>query len=192
MMTYFAVALAVGCVVVRGESSGAVTDFSLVGKPATQSTTGWGGAASRAVDGDTNGKYSAGHCTHTNGVNSWWKVDLGTIQTVGEVKVFGRTDWVSERLNGMKVRIGNDATNVANNAACYTLNKGALNGSCNSKKGRFLSVNGPGKYMSLCGVKIKTAHSIMKPGAVVTLKGGRLNYSKFCSDQALSICPSLT
>jgi hypothetical protein len=62
-------------------------DFSLAGKTATQSSEAFGGAASRAIDGNTNGEYSACHCTHTSGENPWWKVDLGTASPTHEVLV---------------------------------------------------------------------------------------------------------
>ena len=57
--------------------------IDLLGKPATQSTThGSGATADRAIDGNTNGNFPSGSCTHTNGAKvapySWWKVDLGT------------------------------------------------------------------------------------------------------------------
>src|SRR3954452_15332870 len=54
-----------------------VPNYAL-GKPATQSSTGWGGAASRAVDGNTDGNFFDNSVTHTLlEANAWWEVDLG-------------------------------------------------------------------------------------------------------------------
>jgi hypothetical protein len=49
------------------------------GGKATQSTTGHGGDASRAMDGDKNPNYGKG-MTHTieNKPNPWWEIDLGS------------------------------------------------------------------------------------------------------------------
>jgi len=60
---------------------------------ATQSTTDYGGIASLAIDGNTNGKYNAGSVTHTETeANPWWQVDLGEDYTLGEINIYGRTD----------------------------------------------------------------------------------------------------
>jgi hypothetical protein len=60
--------------------------IALAGKPATQSSTGWDGLSNRAVDGDTNGNYGAGSCTHTQKqANAWWAVDLQATYAVDKV-----------------------------------------------------------------------------------------------------------
>jgi hypothetical protein len=66
-----------------------------IGKTATQSSTLYGGAASRAIDGNTNGFYSASSVTHTDGhattdPQPWWQVDLGANFVIGTVKVWNR------------------------------------------------------------------------------------------------------
>ena len=58
-------------------------------KSATQSTTGSGGVASRAVDGNTSGIWNNGSITHTQGgasLNPWWRVDLGATYDVANAK----------------------------------------------------------------------------------------------------------
>jgi hypothetical protein len=47
------------------------------GNLATQSTTAHGGFAGRATDGDFTPDWSGGSCTHTDGQDPWWQVDLG-------------------------------------------------------------------------------------------------------------------
>ena len=58
---------------------GALSNVAL-NQPATQSSEGWSGAASRGVDGNNDGNYWGNSCTHTDGDPSgieWWQVDLG-------------------------------------------------------------------------------------------------------------------
>ena len=59
------------------------------GKPTSQSSEGWGGQSSRAVDGNTDGSWNHGSCTHTlNTVNPWWKVDLQWNYAIDKVARF--------------------------------------------------------------------------------------------------------
>ncbi|WP_022951675.1 discoidin domain-containing protein [Leucothrix mucor] len=74
------------------------------GKPAKQSSTGWGGSASRGVDGNPNGQYNANSVTHTNqDQNAWWEVDLQSVHVLNSINVYNRTDCCGERLNGFRV-----------------------------------------------------------------------------------------
>jgi hypothetical protein len=74
-------------------------------KVATQSSTPpWGGAASRAVDGNTDGDWTHSSVTHTNlDAQAWWQVDLGSLQAVQSVEVWNRTDCCGERLSNFNV-----------------------------------------------------------------------------------------
>jgi hypothetical protein len=64
-----------------------------VGKQASQSSTAFGGEASRAVDGNTDGSWSIGSVTHTGFDNqAWWEVDLKAISWIQTIRVWGRTD----------------------------------------------------------------------------------------------------
>ncbi|KAL5249183.1 hypothetical protein ACHWQZ_G018138 [Mnemiopsis leidyi] len=74
-------------------------------KPTSQSSTGWGGVSSRAVDGNEAGRYSSGTCTHTSGPG-WWKVDLEANYVVENIWIRNRIDCCSERLNGAMVLVG--------------------------------------------------------------------------------------
>jgi hypothetical protein len=65
-----------------------------LGKPATQiddhapTTT-----AAKAVDGDTNGALWENYASGTNyHLNSWWQVDLQSVQNINSITVWGRTD----------------------------------------------------------------------------------------------------
>jgi len=75
-----------------GPISGGGINIAL-GKTATQSSIEYGGAASRAVDGDTNGAWSGGSVTHTEaGSGSWWQVDLNGQYSIGDINIWNRTD----------------------------------------------------------------------------------------------------
>lgn len=67
---------------------------------ATQSSTANDGVASRAVDGITNGLWGNGSVTHTEStLQPWWEVDLGSVQEIGGISVWNRTDCCSNRLS---------------------------------------------------------------------------------------------
>lgn len=62
-------------------------------KQAKQSSTDFGGDASRALDGNTNSSYSQQSITHTKFENQpWWEVDLGRTEQVGLVRLHNRGD----------------------------------------------------------------------------------------------------
>jgi len=73
---------------------------------ASQSTTGDGGLAGRAIDGNTSGLYAEGSVTHTTGSSSpWWELDLGNPQSVERINIFNRTDCCGERLNKFTIKL---------------------------------------------------------------------------------------
>lgn len=92
-------------------SSGvALADDNLArGAKVRQSSTGFGGHAQRAVDGNTEGRYERNSVTHTqNGALAWLEVDLGQARKVGTVVVYNRTDCCAERLVGARVELGDE------------------------------------------------------------------------------------
>ena len=128
------------------------------GKPARQGPrTGWGGVASRAVDGNTNTRYNGNSCTHTHkDAGSWWKVDLQTEAVISKVKVWNRSDCCSNRLRGFEVRVGNAGT-WQHAAKCG--NKHTIGGSgyidCTGKAGRnVFVVQTRADVLTLCEVKV--------------------------------------
>ena len=77
------------------------------GKPTRQSSTGWSGLSSRAVDGRRDSNYHKGSCTHTQKAqNPWWRVDLGGNHVIGYLKITNRGDCCSNRLRNVEVRVG--------------------------------------------------------------------------------------
>lgn len=91
------------------------------GKPARQSSTGFGGAAARATDGRTDGVYNAGSVTHTQLEAGWLEVDLGEPVAVGTVVVHNRTDCCAERLQGARVELAAEPCTTAAPLASQTV-----------------------------------------------------------------------
>lgn len=70
---------------------------------ATQSSTGWGAAATRANDGQTSGVWGHSSVTHTASAQSgtkWWNVVLATPSPVTQIVVYNRTNCCWDRLEG--------------------------------------------------------------------------------------------
>ncbi|REL26361.1 DUF1929 domain-containing protein [Thalassotalea euphylliae] len=64
-----------------------------LGASVSQSSTSYGGIASRANDGNTNGVYANNSVTHTaSEATPWWQVDLGNNNTVKAINLYNRTD----------------------------------------------------------------------------------------------------
>jgi hypothetical protein len=77
-------------------------------KPATQSSTQYGGDAMLAVDGNTDGDYNNKSVTHTDPevANAWWEVDLGRTEEIDTIRVTNRRG-NADRLEGFTIRILN-------------------------------------------------------------------------------------
>lgn len=103
----------------EGVQSGAWCDYvSLAtGKTATQSSTAFGGVASRAVDGNYDGTYNNGSVTHTNNARAWWQVDLGANKNISWIMLYNRTDCCYTRLSDFVVEY---ATNSAGPFTVFT------------------------------------------------------------------------
>ena len=77
----------------------------MTGMPAWESSIGWGGVASRAVDGRISGYWGRGTCTHTSNTQfNQWKVNLFDMYTVDSVVLYNRQDCCTARLVGAKVK----------------------------------------------------------------------------------------
>jgi hypothetical protein len=118
----------------------------------SQSSEGWSGGPSRAVDGNAAQSYGSGTCTHTtNSGKPWWKLDFGSSKTVVKVQVWNRSDCCASRLNGVQVKVGS--------SVCGTLTSSTSTQTvtCN-KKGSSLVMQMPrSDYLTLCEVKV-TGH----------------------------------
>jgi hypothetical protein len=139
---------------VWGASSG-ISNLAL-NNPTTQSSDpGWGGPASKAVDGNTNGNYASSSVTHTNfDAQAWWQVDLGSLHSVQSVEVWNRTDCCGERLSNFKVLLLDSNQAVIGSATVAgqagTPTTVVLSGTARYVKIQLVGTN----YLSLAEVKV--------------------------------------
>jgi len=64
------------------------------------------GQPQKAVDGNTDGRWSSRSVTHTKSQkNPWWTVDLGEVHDISKVQIWNRTDCCRNRLNNIKILI---------------------------------------------------------------------------------------
>lgn len=132
------------------------------GKPAYQSSEGWGGKPGKAVDGKTVTRYRGGSCTHTRrDKTSWWSTNLGAVYDIKSVKVFNRMDCCSERLSGARVVVMDQYENPvghcgAANAMENTKGKEIFTLECPANlKGQFVAVyHTKRNYLTLCEVQV--------------------------------------
>ena len=82
---------------------------------ASQSSTGYGGDAARAIDGNTTGEFAANSVSHTGDgdPNPFWEVDLGREFPLEKIVVWNRTDGLEERLAGAKLVVLDGARQIA-------------------------------------------------------------------------------
>lgn len=120
-------------------------------KPARQSSTDYGGAASRAVDGNREGNYFAGSVSHTaNTPNEWWEVDLGGQKQISQIKLWNRTDCCGERLSNFYVLVsphpfrGSDLQSALNDGSIWHYHHAGVAG-----RETTIPVNGSGRYVRI-------------------------------------------
>ena len=95
--------------------SSAKARTSPCGGAAEQSSTDYAGAAARAIDGKTDGRYSlANSTTHTQAEdNPWWEVRLAEPAAIERINVWNRTDkGVEDRLARFRVQVLDDDRKV--------------------------------------------------------------------------------
>ena len=80
-------------------------DIAPSGK-ATQSSTGFGGEAQRAIDGNTDGDYAKNSVSHTSDGDQspWWELDLGAEHPISRIALWNRTGpGLEDRLLGARL-----------------------------------------------------------------------------------------
>ena len=120
-----------------------------LGRPATQSSTAYGGLSSHAVDGNTNGDFQAGSISHTgNDVEAWWQVDLGNVQSISTIGVWNRTDCCGDRLSQFYVLVS-DVAFASTDLATAMNQSGVSSYFVNGVAGRptAIAVNRTGRYV---------------------------------------------
>ena len=133
-----------------------------LGKRVTQSSTAFGGDASRAVDGKTDGDFGHQSVTHTNFQSKpWWQVDLDKEETIRQINIFNRTDTAQERLSNFHVILldsfGNEIERKRISALTNTIAQLAID----YKKARFVRIELEGhNALSLAEVQVLRAENI--------------------------------
>jgi len=139
------------------------------GKPAVQSSniSNVRVTAAKAVDGNTDGVYSRGSCTHTSNTQTthWWRVDLQQERTIKYVKIWNRVDCCGSRLKGAQIKVdsmvdaatGAPSTNATVCAKVTRVNTVQVIDCQNPLRGRYLFVMSSGKgkaALTLCEVAV--------------------------------------
>ena len=81
---------------------------------ASQSSTGFGGVANLAIDGNTDGNFSAGSVTHTElNTDASWQVQLAQTSDINQIVIHNRTNnCCLNRLNNYTVAVLDDSGNT--------------------------------------------------------------------------------
>ena len=133
-----------------------------LGKRVTQSSTAFGGDASRAVDGKTDGDFGHQSVTHTNFQSkSWWQVDLDKEETIRQINIFNRTDTAQERLSNFHVILLDSFGNEIERKRISALTNTAAQLAIDYKKARFVRIELEGhNALSLAEVQVLRAENI--------------------------------
>ncbi|XP_078603161.1 fucolectin-like [Branchiostoma floridae x Branchiostoma japonicum] len=141
-----------------------------LGKTAFQTSSHRGGAASRAVDGNTATNWLDDSCTHTRDSgedNPTWWVDLGQSYGIDRLVIFNRQDCCAERLNPFNIHIG-DSDQVSMNPKCggdhhIDVNQPSISVSCQGMEGRYVGIRLPGnsRKLTLCEVQVLSGRPLL-------------------------------
>ena len=133
-----------------------------LGKRVTQSSTVFGGDASRAVDGKTDGDFGHQSVTHTNFQSKpWWQVDLDKEETIRQINIFNRTDTAQERLSNFHVILLDSFGNEIERKRISALTNTAAQLAIDYKKARFIRIELEGhNALSLAEVQVLRAENI--------------------------------
>ena len=97
------------------------TNLALAGL-ASQSTTDFGGLASRAIDGNTDGAYWNNSTSHTSvsDPEPSWQVDLRATYDLERVVLWNRTDCCAERLSNFRLLVLDEGGNAVHQSDHFT------------------------------------------------------------------------
>jgi hypothetical protein len=126
------------------------TPLDLKGMSPTQSSD-IGGNPKRAVDGNTNGQWGGGSCTHTNADNqAWWQIDLGKEYEIAKVVIFNRADCCADRNNNLQIKVDGQLA-----ATILTPQVPSNSGDLKCVRGQIVKIQEPtAQYLTLCEVQI--------------------------------------
>ena len=133
-----------------------------LGKRVTQSSTAFGGDASRAVDGKTDGDFGHQSVTHTSFQSKpWWQVDLDKEETIRQINIFNRTDTAQDRLSNFHVILLDSFGNEIERKRISALTNTSAKLAIDYKKARFVRIELEGQNaLSLAEVQVLRAENI--------------------------------
>ena len=133
-----------------------------LGKRVSQSSTAFGGDASRAVDGKTDGDFGHQSVTHTNFQSKpWWQVDLDSEETIRQINIYNRTDTASERLSNFHVILLDSFGNEIDRKRISSLTDTFAQIAIDYKKARYVRIELEGNNaLSLAEVQVLRAENI--------------------------------
>ena len=133
-------------------------------KQARQSSTEFGGDASRALDGNTNSNYSQQSITHTKFENQpWWEVDLGRTEQVGLVRLHNRGDGeLSKRLSDFDVILYDEKGTEVARQYVSRLEGSSLDLQLNGKLGRRVRIQLRQKNQALSLAEVEVFRFVAK------------------------------
>ena len=162
---------------------------------ATQSSTAYGGDASRAIDGGQSTTYGDNSCTHTDnlsasGGENWWQLDLGRVVDIGSVLITNRGDCCEDRLNGAHVSVSNTADR-SRSTECGVIDDAQagvqIAVECSGVRGRYLTIsNTETPHLTLCEVevysqRVRLQHVGSSPSCFLLLTRTALSLSQACA-----------
>lgn len=151
-----------------------------LGKSTTQSSIDYSGISSRAVDGDTDGRWRSGTTTHTASESQpWWQVDLGSVNTISYVNLFNRSDsCCSDRLSNFYVLVSDTAFNSTDLDS--TIDQSGVDSyyfGSTAASPTVLDINRSGRYVrvQLTGTNPLSLAEFEVLGTIGTVSGGTFN-----------------
>lgn len=153
-------------VIVRSDvATSAHKDSLATDKISFQAVEGFGGVASRAVDGNLSGNWANGSVTATMEMdNPLWGVWLEGPRDITEVTLFNRTDCCPERLSNFTVTLQNEGNVVATQTFSGTVGEQlTLRFPRTEATHVLVQLNGPQKILSLAEVIVRENLALGKP-----------------------------
>jgi hypothetical protein len=126
------------------------TNIALAGAASQSSLYDASTAASKAIDGNTDGNYFHGsvNCTYDDPF-AWWQVDLGASASIGSIVIWNRTDGSMSRLSDYWVFVSNTPFAASDTPATLASRPGVWSSRQTSAPTPFaiIPVNSGGRYV---------------------------------------------
>lgn len=143
-LSLFTVVVCAALIVSQQSASALVNGENIapLGLALQSSTRAAGGAAERAIDGNTDGNFGNNSVTHTNNEpDTFWEVDLGQMFHIDTVRLHNRTGCCQNRLSNFDITVlddsRNEVTRIVENAG---IGNNKLYVTAPSTEGQFLRI----------------------------------------------------